>query len=227
MTSQSHKLNAIRVNPDKRPSSNNGAAIEIFTINEIEPLGDQFGADPKKTVPDKLHGALFDELLETYAILDAAKVPNLPELLEASGLEYKCLFKGKAYKDLSEVAPWVVKLDKNAEFTRRLFTKGDAPWHMWDKDPGIYIRSHVSLGDLCAHFRKFTRLRDDAENKWYYFAFYKYEAFESFVRHYSPEVYEKFSKDIYSFIVTRAKDNIAKCYMRSVDADRLNKGAAI
>lgn len=214
--------------------------MNIETIENIIPLDEQRGVDSKQSIPIQLEDSFFGQAgafegdntvktltLETYAILDAAKVPNLPELLEASGLEYKCLFKGKAYKDLSEVAPWVVKLDKNAEFTMRLFTKGDAPWHMWDKDPGIYIRSHASLDDLCAHFRKFTRLRDNAENKWYYFAFYKYEAFESFVRHYSPEVYEKFSKDIYSFIVTRAKDNIAKCYMRRADADRLNKGAAI
>ena len=88
-------------------------ALQIETIEGIEPLDAQFGVLDAKTVPDALYEPLFgqpepteDDLeragddpakvppLHTYAILDAAKVAGLPELLAASGLEHRCLFKG-------------------------------------------------------------------------------------------------------------------------------------
>lgn len=163
-------------------------SIEI--IEGIEPLGEQFGIDPKKTVPDALRGMLFgnseptkDEIakadgdvtkvppLHSYAILDAAKVTNLPEMLEVSALEHRCFFKGKAYEELRDVAPWIVRLEEGNDFTRHLFTKGDAPWQIWDNDPGIYVRSRMSLDGLWHYFRKFTRVQDE-NGKWFYFRFY-------------------------------------------------------
>ncbi len=72
----------------------------------------------------------------TYAILDAAKITNLPELLEASPLEHRCLFKGSAYDALKDAAPWVVRLENGNSFTRNLFTRSSAPWHQWwDSEP--------------------------------------------------------------------------------------------
>ena len=51
---------------------------------------------------------IFAETVRTYAILDAAKAPGLPELLAASELEHRCLFKGDTYEELKDVAPWIV-----------------------------------------------------------------------------------------------------------------------
>ena len=80
-------------------------ALQIDTIEGVEPLDAQLGVVELKTVPDAIYEPLFgqpsDAPLHTYAILDAAKVPNLPELLEVSGLEHRCLFKGDAYDDLA------------------------------------------------------------------------------------------------------------------------------
>lgn len=150
------------------------------------PLDTQFGVDPKKNVPDALQAALFGQPelagvaaddpakvppLRTYAILDAAKVQGLPEMLEASGLEHRCLFKGEALDELGDVAPWIVQLDEESSFTRNLFTEGTAPWQMWDKQPGIYIRSHAMLDELWRHFRKFTRIQNE-EGKWHFLAFW-------------------------------------------------------
>ena len=76
----------------------------VQTIKGVEPLSNQFAVDQPLTVLAALHNALFGqrELIEgrailpmhTYAILDAAKVVGLVEMLDASGLEYACLFKG-------------------------------------------------------------------------------------------------------------------------------------
>ncbi|WP_208353557.1 DUF4123 domain-containing protein [Pseudaestuariivita rosea] len=177
--------------PQTAPDS---PSLIIETIEGVEPLDDQFGVDPKKTMPDALYDALFGQpdpteadlkvtggdpkvapTLHTYAILDAAKVPNLPELLASSDLEHRCLFKGQAEDDLRDVAPWIVKLEEGNSFTRNLFTqdtKNPAPWYLWDKEPGIYIRSNATLDDLWKHFRKFTRVEDISE-KWFYFRFWE------------------------------------------------------
>lgn len=158
-------------------------ALQIETIEGVEPLDAQIGAFPKKTVPDALHDALFGQPeptaaeieaaggdpaavppMQTYAILDAAKLTNLPELLERSGLEYRCLFKGDAYDELKNVAPWIVRLEEGKAFTRNLFTRSDAHWHLWDKEPGIYVRSRGTLDAMWRHFRKFTRVQDEDGN---------------------------------------------------------------
>ena len=103
--------------------------LQVDTIEGVEPLDTQIGVFPKKIVSDALHDALFGQQeptaaeieaaggdpaavppMQTYAILDAAKLTNLPELLERSGLEHRCLFKDDAYDELKNVAPWIVRL---------------------------------------------------------------------------------------------------------------------
>lgn len=153
--------------------------LRAEAIGNVEPLDRQFGVRPKKTVPDALHDVLFGQPkpseadivaagnvpsavppIQTYAILDAAKVVNLPELLGASGLEHRCMFKGDTYDELKNVAPWIVKLEDNNDFTRRLFTGPDGINGLWDKEPGIYVRSRGTLDVMWRHFRHFTMLRE-------------------------------------------------------------------
>lgn len=165
--------------------------LRIKTFENVAPLDAQLGVFPKKTVPDVLHDIMFGlpeptaaEIgmaggnaaavppMQTYAVLDAIKIANLPELLEDSGLEHRCLFKGDAHDELKDVAPWVVRLDQDSSFTRNLFTRSDAPWHLWDCEPGVYIRSRGTLDDMWRHLRKFTRLRDEG-GAWLYFRFWQ------------------------------------------------------
>ena len=165
-------------------------ALQIETIENVEPLDAQIGVFPKKTAPDVLHDALFGHAkpteveiaaaggdaakvpsMQTYAILDAAKVTNLQELLEDSGLEHRCLFKGAAYDDLRNVAPWIVRLEEGNTFTRNLFTHSDTCWCLWESEPGIYVRSQDSIDGIWRHFRKFTRVQNP-EGKWYYLRFW-------------------------------------------------------
>lgn len=162
------------------------SALHVESIEGVEPLDTQIGVFPKKTVPDALYDALFGQPtlpkteiaaaggepavvppMHTYAILDAAKLTNLPELLERSGLEHRCLFKGDAYDELQNVAPWIIQLKEGNSFTRNLFTRSEAHWHLWDKEPGIYVRSRRALDDMWRHFRKFTKIRNERDD-WLY-----------------------------------------------------------
>jgi hypothetical protein len=173
----------------------------ITKIADVAPLDDQFGAARLKSIPDALYPALFGPLKEskdsideigakerpqnapsyTYALLDAAKIPNLVEMLFTSGLEHRCLFKGAAFEELKDVAPWIVRLEDDHRFTRQLFTKGQVPWNLWDKEPGVYLRSNASLDELWAHFRKFTRVQDE-DGKWFVAKFWNGVLWAAFTR---------------------------------------------
>ena len=143
-----------QASPQEKPSERQ---LQIGTIDGVEPLNGQFGIAQPKTVPDVLREPLLGQPeptaaelaaevdpakippLQAYAILDAARVSDLPELLDASGLEHRCLFKGDAYDELKDVAPWIVRIEAGNSFTRNLFTLSDAVWHLWDNEPGIYL----------------------------------------------------------------------------------------
>ena len=102
------------------------SALRIETIGGAAPLNTQIGAFPKKTVPAAFYDSLFGQwetteteietgaddrpVMRTYAILDGAKIADLPEMLEGSGLEHRCLFKGNAYDELKNAAPWTEAL---------------------------------------------------------------------------------------------------------------------
>ena len=200
MPGEAHSEPAAQAAPDLR--------IEI--IEGVEPLDAQLGVFPKKTVPDALFDALFgqpdpspaeveaaggDALavppMQTFAILDAAKVMNLPELLEDRGLEHRCLFKGDAYDEMKDVAPWVVRLEEDNNFTRNLFTRSDAYWHLWGGEPGIYVRSRNTFERIYRHFRNFTRVQDET-GKWYYWRFWEVRSLIAVLRTFEKQECENF-----------------------------------
>lgn len=181
----------------------------IEEIEGVEPLDAQFGAFPKKTVPDALYEPLFGQPepteeertqfgntvppLKTYAVLDAAKVPMLPTLLETSGLKYQCLFQGEAEKELRDVAPYLVQLEKGSAFTRNLFTSSAMPADLWDKEPGIYIRSRAEFDKVRKHFRKFTRIQDE-NGKWFLFRFWDANVSRFYFKNIdTPQTYQRLS----------------------------------
>ncbi|SHE87550.1 protein of unknown function [Litoreibacter ascidiaceicola] len=143
---------------------------------DVVPLSNKVGQGETASVPEALKVPLFGALFvsndetspQTYAILDAAKVIGLPELLASSGLEHRCFYKGNMLDELGDVAPWIVRLEAENRLTRNLFTQGDAPWHLWDKEAGIFLRSSQSLVTLWRHFRKFTKVQNSLGDSVYF-----------------------------------------------------------
>ena len=128
---------------------------------------------PDPVLPPDVARILFDGApqLGTYAVLDAATLPNLPELLDTSGLPHRCLFQGQAADEMGHVAPWLVALDPAAPLTMQLFTAGDAPFHLWSLGPGVLFRSRADLAAIRAHLRKMLRVTDPS-GKAYFFRFW-------------------------------------------------------
>lgn len=189
---------------------------EDFWINLNAPANDAGDSPPSalsvETLPCSSAGNVMGLIFQdkppaasqshVYALLDAAKVFGLPEMLEASGLEHACLFQGDAAEELRDVAPWIVKLEPDRKFTQGLFSSGAAPWQMLDYEPGIYLRSSASLQDLRAHLRKFTRMRDEA-GKWYYLRFWEPRgADQTFAALPQPAVIKLFANVIEAYTVT-------------------------
>lgn len=201
--------------------------LRFEVIRDIRPLGTQIGVFPKMAAPTALHEALFGQPkwikhdpdtnrladappLLTYAILDAAKIPNLPELLARSGLQFRCLFKGEAFEELKDVAPWIIALDEEDSFTRNLFIDSETPWHLWGTQVGIFLRSITTLDELWRHFRKFTRVQD-AAGKWYYWRFWEPAALPETLSSLQNDELENFAGPVSCFMSIKERKELAHC----------------
>ncbi len=155
-------------------------ALKITDLGPVAPLDSQFGIYPRKTCPPEIQAA-FTQPIEgvgeppVYALIDVSRAFGLDEDLEASGLEYRPLFTGEAEDSLEEVAPWLVKLDLENSFTRRLLTQLDSEDQTgayWTAECALFLRSAADMGDIWRHLRKFTRVQDEA-GKWYYLRYWE------------------------------------------------------
>lgn len=170
-----HQVQAQRAEPEP--------FVEIVKIAGIKPLDLQLGVDKPRTVPLQLRVPLFGQKPEapekrTYAVLDAAKVPALPTMLEASGLAHRCLFQGEAGEDLANAAPYLVELEEDHSLTRDLFTSAGMPSNLWDFEPGIYFRTEEAFDDVLSHLRRFTKARDSL-GTWFLFRFWDSKVLEA------------------------------------------------
>jgi hypothetical protein len=90
-----------------------------------------------------------EEDAQVYAILDAASIPNLLGRLQEQEPEYECLFMGDLEPGMAEVAPYLIRLERNAEFTEWLIGQG------WGEHWGIFAVGEVGMKAARRHFRSF------------------------------------------------------------------------
>jgi hypothetical protein len=82
-----------------------------------------------------------------------------------SRLPHQCLFAGRLGTQLSQAAPYLVELSREAEFTRRIVSLG------WGESWGIFAASPASIEHLRVHLRRFLQVVD-AKGKRMYFRYY-------------------------------------------------------
>lgn len=125
--------------------------------------------------PEKLfEGLLTDEGEELFAMLDGASVPGLLERFDSDpSVEWECLFHGELEPDMAEVAPYLVKLSLEGEFTEWVVGTG---WgHHW----GTFVTSRQSFRRLRNHLRALTLV-------------YRRDATPLYFRYYDPRVLRVF-----------------------------------
>jgi hypothetical protein len=100
-----------------------------------------------------------------YAILDAARNEKIySALLDWKG-EFSCLYRGQMAETLAHVAPYLVKLDQDSDFTKYIIRSG------WGDSWGIFVQTTAGLRELRKHFRQFlTVYNENAESL--YFRYY-------------------------------------------------------
>jgi Domain of unknown function (DUF4123) len=115
--------------------------VEIATEDLIEAIGDQLFSD---------------EAMNVFAVLDGASVSGLLDKLYDLAPEFLCLFKGDLTADMAEVAPYLVKIEPDSEFTAWLIGQG------WGKHWGVYALTHADLRATDRHLRSLLLVFDES-----------------------------------------------------------------
>jgi hypothetical protein len=86
-----------------------------------------------------------------YALLDGAGVTSLLDRLYADPRpEFECLLYGELKPDMAEVAPYLVALERDAEFADWVITQG------WGNHWGCFAVTRVDLRALWFHLRQLS-----------------------------------------------------------------------
>lgn len=104
---------------------------------------------------EKLNQYLFSKATRVYAVLDGASVPDLPTRLYEMQPPRYCLFTGNLEPDMTEVAPYLVRLYPQTPFTDWLLKE------FWGKHWGIFVHSRRSLKEMRKHFRSLITVYDE------------------------------------------------------------------
>lgn len=110
------------------------------------------------TMVEPVSSFLFpEEGTNAFVILDGASVPGLlDKLYGPERPEFECLYAGEIKPDLAEVAPYLVRLQPDSEFTTWVLEQG------WGKHWGIFALSAAGFRELRQHFRRFLTVHDSS-----------------------------------------------------------------
>jgi len=89
-----------------------------------------------------------------WMIVDGARDPRIYSSLLSSYLEYSCLYAGDLPHSLEAAAPYLVQLELEDRYTRKLID--DA----WGNSWGVFLRCDENMDRLRRHLRKFLRVQD-------------------------------------------------------------------
>lgn len=147
-----------------RSKENNALPFSVNQALTRETLKFEPMNSSREPFPIELSRFVFGDAVgdvELYAVMDAAKILFLEDILEASGLAYRSLF---LEGELNEVAPYLVQLERDHRLTSRLFTLDLAqpdPRDFLDKEGVIIISSPLGLEELSSKLRRYTMLPEE------------------------------------------------------------------
>ena len=94
--------------------------------------------------------------VNAFVLLDGASVPGLVQLLHRWSPQYECLYRGELKPDIAEVAPYLVQLEADTEFTDLVLNQG------WGKHWGVFALTPEDLFAMRQHLRRFLTVHDSA-----------------------------------------------------------------
>ena len=125
---------------------------------------------------------------KTYVIIDAARIKKLTnELVALTSLKYENLFMPYEQEELEEVAPYLIELKKEDDFTQWVYE------HVYGKLGAMFIHSTEEIEALAEHFRAFITTTTKVPNPKDATALVETKAY---MRLYDPRVFPLFVKQV-------------------------------
>ena len=121
--------------------------------------------EPNATPQQRLLALLRNDYQPLYAVLDAARDIRIMALLMQSKEEHQSLYEGAEGAKLSQVAPYLVRLDKDSLLLGSLLLEG------WGKSWGVYLTCASEFAEVRRHLRRFLEVQLP-DGKQVYFRFY-------------------------------------------------------
>jgi pSer/pThr/pTyr-binding forkhead associated (FHA) protein len=221
---------AVRIEHDESVSV--GASTQSSTSQALGSSADDAaraepaiaGADSEPSPKDRLLEMLRKDFQPLYAILDAARTPDIYKfLVEArdeakngqpatgsgggqtsfrpagagtleGGAQYESLYEGKPKAKLAMFAPYLVRLLPESKLLENLVNKG------WGRSWGIYLTCGLDFSEVRRHLRHFLMVRLP-EGKHVYFRFYDPRVLRLYLPTCLPEEVNEFFGPVKYYLV--------------------------
>lgn len=133
-----------------------------------------------------------------YAILDGASVPGLVQRLFQDKPEYECLYRGELAPDMQEVAPYLVRLAPDSDFSDWVAEKG------WGNHWGVFVLARADLRMLRQHFRRFLMVHTQ-DARPLYFRYYDPRVLRVYLPACNSEELKKFFGPVAAYVLEDEK----------------------
>jgi hypothetical protein len=141
---------------------------------------------------DTLHSQLFNSGYNVYTVIDGANAPVLLGKLAEYEPKHTCLFRGELSIEMAEVAPYLVKLEADDDFTNWLLE------YTTESPCCIFAHTDKDFLALRKHFRSFLRV-ESPEGKILHFRYYDPRVLSVYL----PSCEEGENKVLYADIIER------------------------
>jgi hypothetical protein len=134
------------------------AGQSVFTLHIGTGRTEKAHSDAGET----LGHLIFEVNQPLYALLDAARDRRIKPMLERHGAPYHSLYEGKQGEELSDFAPYLVRLYPDSPMIGELIA------HAWGNSWGVYLRCSLSILEVRRHFRHFLMVKDELGEEFYF-----------------------------------------------------------
>jgi hypothetical protein len=130
--------------------------------------------------------------LSLYALLDAAREPSIPAMLESVPEAHQSLYEGPKAEELAPYAPYLVELGADSPLLAALALRG------LGKSFVVFVTAARPFDEVRRHFRRFL-MAEAEDGQEVYFRFYDPRVLRVFLRTCTREELAEFFGPIHAF----------------------------
>jgi hypothetical protein len=155
-----------------------------------------------------LRERLFGGAKVTYALVDGASCPQLREQCFEQKVEPLCLYRGEQPPDMAQVAPYLIQIEKEGQFTEWLLRSG------WGNHWAVFVESPADSDSLLRHLRNFTVVHDETGRP-FLFRFYDPRVLRTYLPTCEPGELRKFFGPIERFQLEGGQPEELLCFQNA------------